>query len=306
MTYNRPNLLKENIDSIFQQSIKNIRIKVSDCSSNEETYKIIEKHYSNYIKDNILEYKRIPQTKGFDHNKKVLEECNYEFMTLLHDDDTIYPEYIENVFKIFSLRPDLSAVAVNGNCEFENKINNKKKYYMRKSFGDEILDDLNKFYQNYFSYQSLGVCHLSGYTFNIKKIKNTIMNIDFSSNKETLDVFYLGSILNNGPIYYIGKPLMTVKWHKSSANANQTISDRFFLIGKIKSLIKKNKLKKSILDDYRFCIYFNWQKEKFKNKNLLKFKIFYYFKNLTSPVTYYLIIKKVFFNIKNKFHKDKF
>ena len=85
-----------------------------------------------------------------------------------------------------------------------------------------------------------------------------------------------------------------------------TISDRFFLIGKIKSLIKKNKLKKSILDDYRFCIYFNWQKEKFKNKNLLKFKIFYYFKNLTSPVTYYLIIKKVFFNIKNKFHKDKF
>ena len=147
MTYNRPNLLKENIDSIFQQSIKNIRIKVSDCSSNEETYKIIEKHYSNYIKDNILEYKRIPQTKGFDHNKKVLEECNYEFMTLLHDDDTIYPEYIENVFKIFSLRPDLSAVAVNGNCEFENKINNKKKYYMRKSFGDEILDDLNKFYK---------------------------------------------------------------------------------------------------------------------------------------------------------------
>ena len=85
----------------------------------KKTYKIIEKHYSNYIKDNILEYKRIPQTKGFDHNKKVLEECNYEFMTLLHDDDTIYPEYIENVFKIFSLRPDLSAVAVNGNCEFE-------------------------------------------------------------------------------------------------------------------------------------------------------------------------------------------
>ena len=29
MTYNRPNLLKENIDSIFQQSIKNIRIKIN-------------------------------------------------------------------------------------------------------------------------------------------------------------------------------------------------------------------------------------------------------------------------------------
>ena len=300
LTYNRPVLLKKNIDSILNQTQKNVRIKVSDCSTNDETYKIIHKNYSNYIINKILEYKRIPQIKEFDHHKKVLEECNYDFMTLLHDDDTIYPEYIENIFKIFSLRPDLSAVAVNGDCELENHINNKKIFYMRKSFKDEILCDLNKFYQNYFGYQSLGVCHHSGYTFNIKKIRKTITGIDFSSNKETLDVFYLGNILNEGPIYYIGKPLMTVKWHKESANANQSISDRFFLIGKIKSLIRKNKLKKNNLDDYRFCIYFNWEKKKFKKKNLLKFKLFYYFINLTSLTTYYLLLKKKFFQIKHE------
>ena len=52
LTYNRPLLLKENIDSILKQTRKNIHIKVSDCSSNNETSKIIEKYYSNYIVNN--------------------------------------------------------------------------------------------------------------------------------------------------------------------------------------------------------------------------------------------------------------
>ena len=49
LSYNRPVLLKKMIDSIIKQTIKNIRIKVSDCSSNDDVSKVIEKHFSNNI-----------------------------------------------------------------------------------------------------------------------------------------------------------------------------------------------------------------------------------------------------------------
>lgn len=89
-TYNRANLLEESLNSVINQSLKDLKIIISNNGSTDDTKEIINKFrikFPNKI-DQIWEYKEtVPANTNF---KKVLSLANTKYFTWLQDDDLVH------------------------------------------------------------------------------------------------------------------------------------------------------------------------------------------------------------------------
>ncbi len=87
VTYNRKELLKENLEALLSQTYNNFDIMIIDNCSTDGTKEYIEK----YIKDNVFYYntnKNIGGAGGFNYGLKQAIQSNYKYAWIM-DDDTI-------------------------------------------------------------------------------------------------------------------------------------------------------------------------------------------------------------------------
>ncbi len=95
-TFNRAELLKEAIESVLQQTYRNIKIIVSDNGSEDHTYRIVEdlKKKSDDIQ---IHYTKFDTTVSvFENWLKVLELADSPYFGWLQDDDLIRSDFIEH------------------------------------------------------------------------------------------------------------------------------------------------------------------------------------------------------------------
>ncbi|AFQ08373.1 TPA: glycosyltransferase family 2 protein [Bacillus pacificus] len=99
-TYNRPHYFKIALESALAQTYSNIEIIVGDDSTNNETEKLIYRHYLHKYKH--IKYIRNPSTLGQFHNAlMLLEQSNGEYINFLMDDDIFYNNKIEKMMFYF-------------------------------------------------------------------------------------------------------------------------------------------------------------------------------------------------------------
>ncbi|PWD88521.1 glycosyltransferase [Ignatzschineria cameli] len=110
-TSDRPELLKESLNSIVKQTYKNIEIIIVDDASHEAylNEKIAINYGAKYI---FLEKKRY---KGYACNVGV-ENAKGKYICFFDDDDIAYPEMIERYIKTFLLRPEVDILSGFANC----------------------------------------------------------------------------------------------------------------------------------------------------------------------------------------------
>lgn len=98
--YNREKYIKDCLESIINQTYKNIEILISDNASTDRSMEIAEEILS---KSN-CEYKIFKQevNRGPDFNYKFLSDmATGEYVALFHSDDIYYPDIIQKSIKIF-------------------------------------------------------------------------------------------------------------------------------------------------------------------------------------------------------------
>ncbi|MFX0090183.1 MAG: glycosyltransferase family 2 protein [Candidatus Hodarchaeota archaeon] len=91
-TYNGEKYLREQLDSIYKQTYKNIEVIVSDDCSTDETVKILEEYQEKYG----LQYSVNETNVGIKKNfERVISRCQGEYIALSDQDDVWVPEKIE-------------------------------------------------------------------------------------------------------------------------------------------------------------------------------------------------------------------
>ncbi len=96
-TYNRCNFLKRSLDSIINQTYKNVEILIIDDFSSDNTGEII-KNYG----DSRIRYIRHSSNKGLAQSRNTgMKNSNGEFIAFLDDDDEWLPDKIKEQLNVF-------------------------------------------------------------------------------------------------------------------------------------------------------------------------------------------------------------
>ncbi len=108
-TYNRPEYLRVSLESVLNQTYKNLDIVISDDSTNDDTERMIEEYIA---KDSRIQYFRNRNFTG-EENWNFLQEYNNpesEYVNWLMDDDLFMPNKIETMLRLFQQCPQASMV----------------------------------------------------------------------------------------------------------------------------------------------------------------------------------------------------
>jgi len=93
-TYNGANYLKEQLDSIYNQTYKNIEVIVTDDCSTDGTVEILEQ----YVQTHGLKYYVNEKNLGFVKNfEKAISLCEGEYIALADQDDVWLPEKLKTL-----------------------------------------------------------------------------------------------------------------------------------------------------------------------------------------------------------------
>ncbi|TDT72444.1 rhamnosyltransferase [Hypnocyclicus thermotrophus] len=301
-TYNGEDFIKEQINSILNQTYKNFELLIRDDNSSDKTVEIIR----GYIKkDNRI--KLIEDNKGnIGINKNfelLINISNTKYIMISDQDDIWFKDKIERSLKkikeIENDKPALvfsDSILYKNNCEFGNHIG--KKFY--KYNDSKFLMGIN-------------IAQGSTMIFN-EKLKEKILPFNFYS-----DYLYDFYIFKNaklyGNVYFIKNPTMYYRIH----NKNQIGigSDYLNIISKIRDeyyryFIFYKKIKAGAL-------FYSKTKEKYKrdmNKKIEVFtliflsnknrfiKLYYYFKEKFFTYNFYINLFIVLNIFVNKFNKN--
>lgn len=130
-TYNGEKYLREQLDSIFNQTYKNIEVIVSDDCSTDGTAAILEEYSQKYG----LKYSVNEKNLGFSKNfEKALKMCNGELIAISDQDDIWLEDklelLLENIGDKTLIHSDSSLMDENGNvyCHSMKEAANNVEY----------------------------------------------------------------------------------------------------------------------------------------------------------------------------------
>ena len=114
-TYNGEKYIKEQLDSIFNQTLKVDEIIICDDLSNDKTINIIEDFNQNYP-DIISLFVNEINLKSVKNFEKAISLCTGEIVFLSDQDDKWVESKVENYLEFFKNNPNIDVIASNGFC----------------------------------------------------------------------------------------------------------------------------------------------------------------------------------------------
>lgn len=109
-TYNRPDYVQETVESLLAQSFQDWRAIVSDnASPNTETTEAV-RSYIEGINDDRISFYLQPSNEGeYGQGRYFSNQLDKEdYFAILHDDDTLHTDYLENGIKTLDQEKDAS------------------------------------------------------------------------------------------------------------------------------------------------------------------------------------------------------
>jgi glycosyltransferase involved in cell wall biosynthesis len=105
-TYNRPEWLRQSIESVLGQTMGDFRLVISDNASAPSTRDVVES-----FADERIEYVRSRVNTGMTNNmNRLLELAETEFVIVVPDDDLLYPDFLASALAMFDRHQGLGVV----------------------------------------------------------------------------------------------------------------------------------------------------------------------------------------------------
>lgn len=259
-TYNGEKYIREQIDSILNQTYKEFRLLISDDGSTDGTRDILNEYKAKDDRIEIfMQEENLGVVKNFEFLLKKVEAKYYMFSD---QDDIWKDEKIEKSFKKIEegfdlVYSDLEVVDENLNVTYESYWKLKGIYKKIKKYNNFESLYLNNF--------------ITGCTVISKKeLIDSFMPLPNIS-KFVLHDYWISLIISqNGKIAYIEEPLIKYRQHKNNKVGSKKKSDELKSIDEIRSLfiqVKKEHFKVFIENEDKF------KSEKIKelNKKALKY-----------------------------------
>lgn len=140
----------------------------------------------------------------------ILENVAARYCLMLHDDDTLEPQYIKEVLEVAESDDGIAIVGTGYNAINENDKKIEELIY-RKFSEPVIFDD-----KEYFYHQINGLSFpWSGTLINLKKVNN--FRFDYDNHPICCDTIFISNLAVNNKVGYIPKPLMNYRISKYQA-----------------------------------------------------------------------------------------
>ena len=227
-TYNGEKYLKEQLDSIFNQSYKNLELIVCDDCSSDKTVEILKEYSDRFGLKYFINEKNLGYVKNFE---KAISLCNGEYIALSDQDDIWLPEKIqvlvENIGDKSVIHSDAYLINESGTVFSNSYTEFSKKMINPNSEIDMILNGC-----------------VTGCTSMFKK--SFISKIlPFPDKLYVHDKFIGFSAFLENKLVYIDRPLIKYRQHSvnniGATNVNINVINKFF---KFFNRNKKNSLSK--------------------------------------------------------------
>ena len=139
--YNKPEYLREALDSVLAQTYSNIEILIGDDSTNEDVKNMIQPYLEKYPQIQYFYHGGPLGNRGRENILFLLNHCHGEFVNFLLHDDLFYPKKISRMMAYFA--QDLNC-EINLVTSARNLINEDSEVVERKNpwqpHRDEILN----------------------------------------------------------------------------------------------------------------------------------------------------------------------
>lgn len=233
-TYNGEKYIKEQLDSILNQSHKNIRIIISDDCSKDTTPEILKEYQK---KDNRIELHIQRNNLGVVKNIEfLLKQVKSPYYMLADQDDYWLPEKVEKSLK--KLKEE-KADLVFGDLE----VVDKKLNTMYKSFNDYMLltRKINKYINSYkvnYLYNCITGCTILAKKETIEKIIPLPTN-----SKRLIHDHWIGLMVAlNGKLAYMPEKYIRYRQHGNNEVGTEKISHGFKKLEQVRDLFVDVKL----------------------------------------------------------------
>ncbi len=223
-TYNGEKFLREQLNSILNQTYNNFELIICDDCSKDNTWEIL-KEYNN--KDNRIIIYKNQENIGFIKNfYKLISLCTNEYIAFSDQDDIWTPNHLEVLINSIG-NYDLSC----SNSELIDELGNSLNYTMLDTFNIEFIPKnkeenlIHLLYKNY----------IQGSTMLIKReLANKVLQ---QKNEKTYHDHWIAlfAAISNG-IKYNSEILLYYRQH----NMNVTENKKFNIINKIKQCLRIN------------------------------------------------------------------
>lgn len=210
LSHNRHQFIKECLDSILSQDYKNFKLFISENSTNDDVYNLLQANYPN-----IEIRRRQGPLSSANHYQTVLSELDSEFTMLFHDDDfLIRKDALSEMMSYF--KDNVAAVAGNAYHQYENTPTLKKFFETHKSFLEFSLP------------KELFTSHLRGeiapfpsYIFRSNDIKN--VKSDWVKFGKYNDAYMVSSMAERGRVIWVSNPIMNYRIHANNDSQKMDI-----------------------------------------------------------------------------------
>lgn len=234
-TYNGEKFLKEQIDSILNQTYPNIRLLISDDCSKDGTREIL-KEYEEKDKRIKVYYqeKNLGYVKNFEY---LLGKVDNEIYMLSDQDDVWLPTKIEKSYK--KLKETNSDLVFSDLEVVDEKLNT-----IYTSYNDYMLLTRKiKKYKNSYLMQYLYNCITGCTLMSKKKFLKEILPIPTDS-KYVIHDTWIGLVVSlNGKIEYLDEPTIKYRQHGSNQVGTDKISHKFTKLEDVRNLFLDVKCK---------------------------------------------------------------
>ena len=290
-TYNGEKYLKEQIDSILNQTYKNIRLIISDDCSKDSTPKILEEYRGKDERIELyLQKENIGVVKGIEF---LLKKVKSNYYMLADQDDVWLPMKVEK--SIETLKKE-NADLVFGDLEVVDQ--DLKTMY--PSFGDFMLLNrkINK-YINSYKVNYLYNCVTGCTVLSKKEFIEKILPIPTES-KYLIHDHWIGLVVAlNGKLAYMPEKYIKYRQHGNNQVGTDKISHGFKNLEQVRELFinvklgvfgtyvnNKEKFSKELQEQNEKALnYYNDIKDK-KNFNFKGWKIFHELYKTETPIYY--------------------
>jgi glycosyltransferase involved in cell wall biosynthesis len=231
--YNYEQFISETIDSVINQTYKNIEIIICDNCSTDNSLNIIKRYKDPRIKvytstENINLYENI--------NKAISLSCG-ELIGVLHSDDIYLPNFIETVVNQYNKYPDKKVFVSDAyNYHYESNIKNLHKPFQTVGIkpNTEVLFKLQ-------------IKNIIGNGVNVLIHKDCIATAGMYSSKfrYASDLDYWLRLADHFDFVYIDKPLALYRIHNS--NLSHTVNRNLDMFQEVYEILKLNRAKSMVL-----------------------------------------------------------
>jgi anaerobic magnesium-protoporphyrin IX monomethyl ester cyclase len=233
VTYNRPELLQQAMQSIFNQTLPSWELIINDYTENWQVNKEVYNLYSSDTRVRWIRHTRNINNISYCWNE-ALDLIEGEYWCTLDDDNLKYPDFLEKMVKYLDQHPDKQAVV----CPMEHTGKMRGIFY-RKPLSFQHLKQQNHVDSGQILYRKSVLEKIGMFDENMIMLEDwDFITRLYALNNET------GSAI--GWLDNEGKPLCSYSWHDKKRMFSKEIKpleDKYYNIVRNKKIINNIKVK---------------------------------------------------------------